>query len=602
MSAFDRSPQRAIACAADEPVTGAAMRRRRRTRSAAPLLSRAVDADATALAQWLHECLPQASALVLCVGADGYSARVLATSRLAPSLVGRQFRTSTRLIDPGAESLKIRRVRGGSAFIGLTLPRRLADVNQWWIPLFLPAAPVNALVVFSPGGEAARRADERLVKTSLQLLQTTALAQLRHQWPEAHPAISAKQQWEATVDMLPEVICLLDQDRHVLRINRAIEHWGLGSVRGSRGLELHALLHARCDRSKCILLPAIENAWVRASRSGNSETRLHDLLLRKTLAITIRHLASTSGCGELASGRYAVCLIEDVTALTAAQQQLRHLNTRLEARVRARTNELLRANAELKKQIGRCELAERELVESRNGLSLLSVELMRAQELERKRISQELHDSVGQALSAVKYTLERSLQLLKRPELGSLAEALDLAVSHVHRTINDVRAISSSLRPPLLDDVGAASALREFCREWNEVYPHVQLDADIGVEDAEVPETLGVGVFRTVQEALNNVAKHASATMVKVTLRIVGRRLCVEVSDDGRGFAADGANLLMRRGNGWRGMRERAEHNGGHFKVRSSPGRGTTLAVNWSLQPPAQPQRAALTADKSADM
>ncbi|HEY4973938.1 MAG TPA: sensor histidine kinase, partial [Steroidobacteraceae bacterium] len=530
--------------------------------------------------------LPRASALILCVGADGHSAKILAVVRLPTRFIGRHFPTSSRLVHPASESLKIRCVRGGSraAFIGIDLPRRLQKLNQWWTTLFLPPGQANAIVVFTPAEGAAQRADERLLKMSLRLLQTTVLAKFRQQWPEAHPAISAKQQWEATVDMLPEVICLLDQDRHVLRVNRAIEHWGLGGVRESRGLELHSLLHPRCERSSCLLLAAIDDAWVQASRNGSSEIRLDDPILRKSLAITIRHLSVQPNASAREVGHHVACLIADVTALTAAQRQLRRLNARLEARVRSRTDELLQANTQLKQQISRREIAERELRDSRNELSLLSVELMHAQEIERKHISQELHDAVGQALSAIKYTLERSIHLLDHPELGSLADALELAVSHVHRTINDVRAISSSLRPPLLDDLGPASAIREFCREWSAVYPHLELNADVQVEDGNVPQALGVTVFRTVQEALNNVAKHAGATRVGVMVCVRDGQLCIEVSDDGVGFAASTKNNLMKRGRGWRGMRERAEHDGGNFNVASSPGRGTVLSVEWALQ------------------
>jgi signal transduction histidine kinase len=579
-------------------------RTRRPKRAAATRVESAASGDsAKGLGEWLHESLPRASALILCVGADGHNATVLAAVRLPSTLVGQHFRSSTRLTRPAPASRKIRRTNGAarSALSGIELPRRLDKLNQWWLPVFLPAGSINAIVVFTPGDRGKQRSDERLLKTSLRLLQATALAHLRQQWPEVHPAISAKQQWEATVDMLPEIICLLDQDRHVLRVNRGIEHWGLGSVRESRGLELHALLHSRCHHSSCMLLTAIDDAWVRASRNGSSEARFDDPVLSKTLAITIRYLASKPSSGEFQSGRHAVCLIEDVTALTAAQQQLRHLNARLEARVRARTDELLQANVELKQEIARREVAERALLESRNELSLLSVELMHAQEIERKHISQELHDSVGQALSAVKYTLERSIQLLEHPQLGNLAEALDLAISHVHRTINDVRAISSSLRPPLLDDLGPASAVREFCREWNTVYPHVELHADIRVEDGAIPEFLGVSVFRTVQEALNNIAKHACAKKASVVVYIHEQRLYVEVTDDGVGFSAGAASKLMKRGNGWRGMRERAEHDGGHFKVTSTPGRGTALSVDWSLQRVMLPRRSTLQAVKSAE-
>ena len=408
-----------------------------------------------------------------------------------------------------------------------------------------------------------------------------------------HPAINAKQQWEATVDVLPEIICLLDRDRRVSRINRTIERWGLGNVQESIGRDLHALLHPRCDGGECGLRQALDDGWRQAAGSSKTaELQIADPILNRSLGISVRHLRRRSGIAGLARGVHAVCAISDVTALLAAQQQLRTLNEQLEERVRARTDELTRANTELRNEIARREEAENELRESRNELSSLSVQLMHAQEIERKHISQELHDAVGQSLSAVKYTLERSVQLLDHPELGSLADALELAVSHVYRTIEDVRAISSSLRPPLLDDLGPASAIRAFCREWNAVYSHIALGVDVPVGDTEVPRNLGVSVFRIVQEALNNVAKHAGAKTVNVAVRILDQKLTVEVGDDGIGFSQSHKARLRNRGSGWRGIRERAEHAGGSLSITSSPGCGTTLSVVWPLvacQTPAEP-------------
>jgi len=214
---------------------------------------------------------------------------------------------------------------------------------------------------------------------------------------------------------------------------------------------------------------------------------------------------------------------------------------------------------------------------------------MRAQEVERQHIARELHDAVGQSLSAVKYTLERSQRLLEQPGLGSLTDALELALAHVRRTVDDVRAISASLRPSLLDDLGPASAIREFCREWSCVYPDVELEARLEVEDRQVPDALALSVFRIVQEGLNNVAKHAKAKHARVRVLSADGQLKVEVWDDGIGLPARAAEPGS---SGLRGIRERAEHDHGRLTIESTPGRGTCLSVVWELVAPMKRRKA----------
>ncbi|HYK25656.1 MAG TPA: sensor histidine kinase, partial [Steroidobacteraceae bacterium] len=238
-----------------------------------------------------------------------------------------------------------------------------------------------------------------------------------------------------------------------------------------------------------------------------------------------------------------------------------------------------------REQVRRRLEAEQALVTSRNELSMLSVELMRAQESERKRIAQELHDAVGQSLSAIKYALERAIHLGAHPALGDPAAVLRLAVATVQNTIDEVRSISMNLHPPVLDDMGAASAVRWLCREWARVYAGVRVDLELEVIDEEVPQALGTAVFRTVQEALNNVAKHAAARVVTVSLLREGDSLIVEVNDDGVGSTVLADHKLPMTGHGLRGMRERAENAGGHFVIASEPGRGTMLRVRWPVVP-----------------
>jgi signal transduction histidine kinase len=208
---------------------------------------------------------------------------------------------------------------------------------------------------------------------------------------------------------------------------------------------------------------------------------------------------------------------------------------------------------------------------------------MRAQEIERKRIAQDLHDAVGQSLSAIKYSLERALQMLATPKLGNPLQVLNKTVEHVQHTIEEVRTISENLRPALLDGLGAVSAIRWLCREWGEVFTNIEVEINLHVTDADIQEPLGTTLFRTVQESLNNVALHSKATRVSVSITRENDVLRADIADNGTGFEPAGDSL--RRGHGLRGMRERAASSGGEFSLTSYPGGGTQLTVLWPVAP-----------------
>src|SRR5688572_14659507 len=157
-------------------------------------------------------------------------------------------------------------------------------------------------------------------------------------------------------------------------------------------------------------------------------------------------------------------------------------------------------------------------------------------EAERKRIAHELHDSVGQSLSAVKYTLERAIALLRQSRLDDPEPLLLRAVDTVQHTINELRLIAMNLRPAVLDDLGAASAVAWFCREFSETYPDINTSLELRVSDADVPGRLGTAVFRSLQELLNNVAKHSKARTACVSLHRRADTLTLEVADDGIGL------------------------------------------------------------------
>jgi signal transduction histidine kinase len=393
----------------------------------------------------------------------------------------------------------------------------------------------------------------------------------------------AKREWQCIADVLPQMVCLLDRNGRVVRANLVVERWLTAPVRRVLGLDLHELLHRDCESSACGLQMALQIAWQELAHTSASDFELADELLNKSVRVEMKLLPSTIEEASAGSTNYAVFIASDITQLRSAQEGQRLLNQELELRVHERTQELSTAIRGLRAEVTRRELAEHSLRNSRNELSLLSEQLMKAQEVERKRIAQDLHDAVGQSLSAIKYSLERALQMLASPKLGNPLPVLNKTVEYVQRTIDEVRTISENLRPALLDGLGAVSAIRWLCREWGEVFTGIEVDINLHVTDADIQEPLGTTLFRTVQESLNNVALHSKATRVAVSVYREHDALRADIADNGTGFDPEGGSL--RRGHGLRGMRERAASSGGDFSITSYPGGGTQLTVLWPIAP-----------------
>ena len=396
----------------------------------------------------------------------------------------------------------------------------------------------------------------------------------------------AKREWQCIADALPQLVCLLNQAGEVVRANLVVESWSIGPVREALGLDLHELLHRNCSDSSCALRGALQQAWLELPGASVSEFELADPLLGRAVKFDLRLMPDAVSEAD-ASNSYAVCIASDVTLLRQAQEGQRLVNQELELRVQGRTQELSNAIRGLRAEVTRRELAENSLRKSRNELSLLSEQLMKAQESERKRIAQDLHDAVGQSLSAIKYSLERALQMLATPQLGNPLTVLNKTVEHVQNTIDEVRSISENLRPAMLDGLGAVSAIRWLCREWSEVFAGIDVEINLYVTDADIQEPLGTTLFRTVQESLNNVARHSQATRVSVSVCRETDVLRADIADNGVGFDPSGASL--RSGHGLRGIRERAAVSGGDFSVTSYPGGGTQLTVFWPIAPAQAP-------------
>jgi signal transduction histidine kinase len=216
-----------------------------------------------------------------------------------------------------------------------------------------------------------------------------------------------------------------------------------------------------------------------------------------------------------------------------------------------------------------------ENIEAKTSLRELSAKLVRAQEEERRALSRELHDEAGQSFSAILLEAEN---LLDEPHRDSVRPHLESIRGMAERGLAAARNLALLLRPSMLDDFGLVPALNWQARELAK-RTGLRVQVSAAELSAHLPEEHKTCIYRVVQEALNNVAKHAQASTAQVTLMLRDEGVIdLTVQDDGSGF--DAARV---RGLGLLGMEERVHHLGGAFTIDSQPGLGTRLKVNLPL-------------------
>jgi signal transduction histidine kinase len=253
-----------------------------------------------------------------------------------------------------------------------------------------------------------------------------------------------------------------------------------------------------------------------------------------------------------------------------AQESWRRLCDELETKVRERTARLEDINASLR--------------QSGDELRQLSARLLTVQEEDRKRVARELHDSIGQSLTAVKFMIERALRGACACPEGRHMEILKSVIPVIQQSVEESRRICMALRPSMLDDLGLLPTLDWFVREFRKTYPHIPVSLDLGIEERQIPDVLKINIFRIAQEALNNAAKHARPSHIQVSLQWREGALGLTVADDGIGLEPAAARDPARPGGfGLSSMRERAELHDGTLVVHSAPGLGTTVSARWPL-------------------
>lgn len=354
--------------------------------------------------------------------------------------------------------------------------------------------------------------------------------------PADETTFKSYKDWECAVDRLSQVICLLDSERRVLRVNRAIESWGLKDVRQANGLDLHELLHADCSDDQCSLITWLNWAWLQLQAQEMISGDLWDSKLDRFINIRLVNITREREYCDANPTRSVLVTIEDIGAYKRAEQQQYNI----------------------------------------------SVKLINAQEQERKRIALDLHDGIGQTLSAIKFNIEAEISHVSNKEPEDIKLGLKKIVVIMRSALEDLRRISMDLWPSMLDDLGIISTVQWLVREYQSHNPEIEWCLDLRLQESDIRQDLKITVFRMLQESLSNAMKYSNASRVAVKLDKYENRLRLVVEDNGHGFEIDEARKSS--GIGLRSLQERADLTRGEIQIMSSD-QGTQILVEWRADP-----------------
>lgn len=373
--------------------------------------------------------------------------------------------------------------------------------------------------------------------------------------------LSAKNEWEYCVDSLEnQAIIILDGNLKVIRANKTIELWGWASVKEAAGMHILNLIQ-----------PALENdsanhwinEWCQLDTQANAEWVSNNFVSGKTFLFSYypnKDIDRAYNSGDC----YAVMLITDISnhkrLSLPENEQMPKLNSFSNNND---DNDYIRLSA--------------------YRLHQLSSKLVQSQEDERKRIASELHDGLGQTLSALKYQVEAAILVSKGgSDVKVNDENLNNILNSATSALAELRRISVDLRPSILEDIGLLMTLKWFANEYNKVYADLNIDLQFNITELDIPDENKSVIYRIVQESMNNTAKHSDATKIYIHLIKNKSGVLLRITDNGCGFDLKKVMSNKKSGLGLKNMEERAVNSGAEFTINSSVTSGTVVQVFWS--------------------
>jgi signal transduction histidine kinase len=373
-------------------------------------------------------------------------------------------------------------------------------------------------------------------------------------------------------------------EQYLLKDETASDGAGAGEVT-KRGNAVHTAIGKyppHCSADERLLLSRIEKylsseenefGEVLASHNGNRKQLGHDLLVDKLTPTKMQILQLANELAALNDQQFG----EQSQSIAL---QFRGLQLRITRLVFLTLLAGLLLSLIAAYYILRLEQRGRErylaLAASRRELEGLSRRLVDAQETERRSISRELHDEVGQTLGALLMDIGHLSSLLSPGDQVAQEQIARIRAS-TESAVKSIRDMALLLRPPMLDDLGLVPALEWQARETSR---HSDMEVEVHAEElaGDPPNAVKVCIYRVVQEALRNAAAHSHAKNAKVVLKSEEHRVVVDIRDDGNGFQAE-----RTRGMGILGMEERVRQLAGVFSIQSAPGQGTKIHVELPL-------------------
>ena len=373
--------------------------------------------------------------------------------------------------------------------------------------------------------------------------------------------ISNENQLRLITDAVPLLISYVDREHRYQFVNRSYTEWFGKSREEVIGKHLSEVLGQSAYRT---ILPKIERVL------SGEEIVIEHLIPYESgkRFIHLNYIPDFDASSDQVLGFHA--FVQDITERKKAEEVLRRSRHELESLVKERTQELGRANNALQLQM--IERAEAEEARVKVLQRLITV-----QEDERRRLARDLHDQLGQQLTALRLKLEVLRKMCSGNEelYNQVAETQKLA----RELDTDIDSLVWQLRPPLLDDLGIITALDNYAQQWSmnfRISAYFNADRFGKTTLSTEAET---NLYYIAQEALNNIAKHAQANRVNILLEPRDNSVVLIIEDDGIGFDTDkqipAGNLT--KGMGLIGMQERVSLVGGTLEIESAPGKGTTI-------------------------